>query len=334
MPLVQGIPMVCYPDPSNTLAVAKLIYRHNITLFCATSTFLSLYSRNLKIHPLMLSSLRIVVAGAEKLSLSVYEEFKKKFNLEIYEGYGATELSPVASCNLPDVLSPQDWHVHQANRPGTVGLPLPGTAFRVVDPESLQSLAPGEQGLILIGGTQVMRGYLNNPEKTKTVLIQEGDFTWYKTGDKGYIDSEGYLTIVDRYSRFAKIGGEMVGLGQLEEQVKKCLNVPDMDIMAIALPDSKKGERILVLYTGLMSPKHIKDALVAADIPKLMLPSELIPIGEFDLIDLPKLPTGKKDYVTAKKMLLEKVTMDEEKKQHVISTAKISPQSEEIPPAS
>lgn len=308
MPLVQGIPTVCYPDPGNTLAIAKLIYRHNITLLCATSTFLSLYNRNLKVHPLMLSSLRIVVAGAEKLSLLVYEEFKKKFNIEIYEGYGTTELAPVASCNLPDVLSPEDWHVHQANRPGTVGLPLPGTAFRVVDPETLQNLPVGEQGLILIGGTQVMRGYLNDPERTKSVLIADRDFTWYKTGDKGYLDSQGYLTIVDRYSRFAKIGGEMVGLGQLEEQVKKCLNIPDMDVMSIAIPDRKKGERIVLLYTGLMSSKHIMEALMAAGLPKLMLPAELIPIGEFGMVDLPKLPTGKKDYVTAKKMLLDKVT--------------------------
>lgn len=306
MPLVEGIRVVCYPDPSNSLAIAKLIYRYNITLFCATSTFLSMYARNAKIHPLMLSSLRIVVAGAEKLSLRVYEEFKKKFNVEVYEGYGATELAPVASCNLPDVLSPEDWHVHQANKPGTVGLPLPGSAFRVVDPDTMKNLPTGEAGLILIGGTQVMRGYLNNPDKTKEVLVEEEDLTWYKTGDKGFIDKEGYLTIVDRYSRFAKIGGEMVGLGQVEEQIKKILPESDFDAMALAIPDSKKGEQIILMYSGKESTKDLMDALKKAEAPKLYIPTEFISIDALDLEELPKLPTGKKDYVSAKKLLLEK----------------------------
>lgn len=300
LPLVQGMPMVSYPDPTNTLAIAQLIYRHQITMFCATSTFLGMYARNAKIHPLMLSSLRLVIAGAEKLSPIVAEDFKKKFNLEIYEGYGATEVAPVASSNLPDVLSPDDWHIYQSNKPGTVGMALPGSAFRVVDPITLENLPTGEEGLILIGGTQVMHGYLGDAEKTNSVLIKNGDLTWYKTGDKGRLDEDGYLTIVDRYSRFAKIAGEMVSLGLVEQQVCNLVNDPEMEVMAISVPDLRKGEAIVLFYNANLTSKELMDKLALSSIPRLMLPAKLIYLEE-----LPKLGNGKKDYHGAKELIME-----------------------------
>lgn len=299
-PLVQGIPMVSYPDPTNTLAMAQLIYRNRITIMCATSTFLGMYARNTKIHPLMLSSLRLVISGAEKLAQTVYEDFKKKFTLEIYEGYGATEVAPVASTNLPDVLSADDWYIYQSNKPGTVGLPLPGSAFRIIDPETGETLPPDVEGLILIGGTQVMRGYLNDEDRTKQVLIKEGDLTWYKTGDKGYLDNDGYLTIVDRYSRFAKIGGEMVSLGQVEQQTQQLLNDPESDLMAVAIPDPRKGERIVLLYEGQLSEDQVMVQLTQTTLNRLMLPAQVIKIDA-----MPKLGNGKKDYTAAKMMVSE-----------------------------
>ncbi|WP_165475069.1 acyl-[ACP]--phospholipid O-acyltransferase [Legionella yabuuchiae] len=299
VPLIQGLTMVCYPDPTNALAIARLIYSHRITMFCATSTFLSMYNRNSKIHPLLLKSLRLVISGAEKLSPTVREEFKNKFNHDIYEGYGATEVAPVASCNLPDVISPADWHIHQGNKPGTVGLALPGSAFRIVDPDTLIDLPIEEEGLILIGGTQVMRGYLNDPKKTNEVLIKDGDIVWYKTGDKGRLDEEGYLTIVDRYSRFAKIGGEMISLGQVEAQVSQLFNDPELEVIAVSLPDGKKGECIGLIYSGKQAPEHLMSRLKASDIPRLMLPNTLMPLEV-----IPKLASGKKDYSTAKQLIL------------------------------
>lgn len=197
LPLLKGIPMVCCPDPTKVLESAKLIYRHKVTLMCSTANQLALYTSNVAVHRQLLGSLRLVIAGAEKLSSTVYQEFKNKFNLEVYEGYGATEVAPVASCNLPDAVSLIDWHVHKANKVGTVGLPLPGCSFRVVDPETLTDLPVGEVGLILIGGIQVMQGYLNLPEKTQEVLIEEGDYHWYKTNDRGHLDNEGFLTLVE-----------------------------------------------------------------------------------------------------------------------------------------
>ena len=102
LPLIEGLPMVCHADPTDVMGIAKAVTTYRATIMCGTSTFLRLFTRNRKVHPLMLDSLRIIVAGAEKLSDDVRESFKLKFNKEIYEGYGATETAPVASVNLPD----------------------------------------------------------------------------------------------------------------------------------------------------------------------------------------------------------------------------------------
>jgi acyl-[acyl-carrier-protein]-phospholipid O-acyltransferase/long-chain-fatty-acid--[acyl-carrier-protein] ligase len=213
LPLVEGIPMVCHPDPTDAAGSAKAIAQYRATVLCSTSTFLRLYTRNRKVHPLMLESLRVVVAGAERLAPDVREAFMLKFQRPIYEGYGATETTPVASVNVPDTLDTSNWKVQSGTRLGTVGMPLPGTSFRVVDPVSLQALPPGTDGLILIGGVQVMKGYLNDPQRTAEAIVELDGRRWYKTGDKGHLDEDGFLVIVDRYSRFAKLGGEMISLG-------------------------------------------------------------------------------------------------------------------------
>ncbi|MBA2651107.1 MAG: MFS transporter, partial [Tatlockia sp.] len=303
MPLLVGMPMVCCPDPTKSLLIAKLICKHRATVFCSTSSLLSLYTRNALIHRQLLASLRIVVAGAEKLSPVVSKDFKEKFNLEIYEGYGATEVAPVASCNLPDVISTDDWHVHIGGKSGSVGLPLPGCAFRVVDPLTLEDLPIGEDGLVLIGGTQVMAGYLNLPEKTREVLIQDDNFTWYKTGDKGHLDNDGFLTIVDRYSRFAKIAGEMISLSQVELEWLKLINQEEIDLMALALPNDKKGEELALIYNSALSEEDMQKYFLASTIPKLILPRQIKKVKE-----LPKLGNGKRDYLSAKQMLLTSLT--------------------------
>src|SRR5690606_3570567 len=247
MPLIEGLPVVCHPDPTDVLGSAKAIARYEASLLFGTSTFLRLYNRNNKIHPLMLRSLRLVVAGAEKLNDDVRTSFKLKFSKDIYEGYGATETTPVVSVNLPDKMDAQQWRVQQGSKPYSVGMPLPGSSCMVVDPETFEELPTGEAGMLLIGGAQVMQGYLNQPEKTAQVMANIDGAPWYVTGDKGYIDADGFLFIIDRYSRFAKIGGEMVSLGQVEQAIHEAIGNPDIEVVAVAVPDSKKGEKIVVL---------------------------------------------------------------------------------------
>ena len=299
LPLIEGIPVVCHPDPTDVVNIAKAISRNRVTVMCATATFLRLYSKNKKVQPLMLESLRVVVAGAEKLAPEVREEFQQRFNKIIYEGYGATETTPVASVNIPDQLDPNDWHVQLGNKLGTVGLPLPGCSFRVVDPVSLHTLPVGEDGLILISGTQVMLGYLNDPEKTKSVIVELDGRRWYKTGDKGHVDADGFLTIVDRYSRFAKLGGEMISLGAVEQEIKKVVTEPDVEIVAVNIPDEKKGEQIVVLMTIALDSSELRQRLLANNCNPLMIPAQV-----HHTETIPKLGSGKTDFSAAKQLAL------------------------------
>jgi acyl-[acyl-carrier-protein]-phospholipid O-acyltransferase/long-chain-fatty-acid--[acyl-carrier-protein] ligase len=204
----------------------------------------------------------------------------------------------VASVNLPDRIDPRDWQVQEGNRAGTVGLPLPGGSFRIVDPETLVTLPIGEDGLILFGGSQVMLGYLSDPEKTAQVIVELDGKRWYKTGDKGHLDKDGFLTIVDRYSRFAKIAGEMVSLGAIEGAIGPQLP-EDAEVLATAVPDGKKGERVVLLIAGQIDEQTLERAIEQSGLNPLMRPSMLVPVEA-----IPKLGSGKSDFSRAKQIAL------------------------------
>lgn len=299
MPLAEGIPIVCHPDPTDAVNIAKGIARFEATLLFGTSTFFRLYAKNTRVHPLMFQSLRYVVAGAEKLSPDVRRLFLERFGKKILEGYGATETSPVASVNLPDCLDTRYWKVQAANKEGTVGLPLPGTSFRIVDPDTLEVLPTGTDGLILIGGPQVMKGYLHAPEKTAATVVELDGQRWYKTGDKGHVDEDGFLTIVDRYSRFAKLGGEMVSLGAIEQQVRNLLDAPELELVAVNLPDEKKGEKVILLLAGDYVEADVRRQLLEGGMSPLMTPAVIRNVAE-----VPKLGSGKTDFGKARQVAL------------------------------
>lgn len=301
MPLVEGFPVVCHPDPTDARMVGRIAAKHQVTLLCATPTFMGLYTRNSRLNKLMFSSVRLAMSGAEKLNEETRIAFKEKFGLDIYEGYGTTETTPVACVNALDVLNTEDFTIQIGSKPGTVGLPLPGSALRIVNPETLEDLPSGEAGLILIGGTQIMQGYLNDEAKTREVIVEDNDIRWYKTGDKGRIDKDGFLIIMDRYSRFAKIGGEMVSLTAVEDSLLTVAPA-GVEAAAVAIPDAKKGERIIVLVSGMEDPTALKGIMLEAGIDTLSVPSVFIGIDE-----IPKLGTGKKDLVSAKAMALQYV---------------------------
>lgn len=223
LPAISGIPVIYHADPRDGLNIGRLTSKYKGTILLGTATFLRLYTRNSKLHPTMFASVKKVIAGAEKLQQSVREGFRQKFGLDIYEGYGASETSPVATCNTPDIYISAYSKVLQGQKHGTIGKSLPGTKIIIIDSETLQELNIGEEGMIAISGPQVMSEYLNNLEKTNEVLKKIDGRTYYLTGDKGKIDSDGFITIVDRYSRFAKIGGEMVSLSSVEEQIRGVL---------------------------------------------------------------------------------------------------------------
>lgn len=304
MPLLEQVPFVCHADPTDVYGAAQAIAEHRITTIFGTNSFYRLYVRNAKIHPLMLESLRLVIAGAEKLQEDVRKEFKLKFNKDILEGYGATETAPVAAVNMPDKISPDDWKVQVAGKIGSVGMPLPGTSFRIVDPETFRSLETGEAGMILISGAQVMPAYFKNESKTRDALRTHDGKRWYVTGDKGYLDADGFLYIIDRYSRFAKISGEMVGLGTVETAIKAAVDSPEFEVVVVNLPDEKKGEKLIALVTQPLDAAEIREKLIAGGLNAIALPSQYATVDA-----VPKLGSGKTDFATAKQLAIKLMTL-------------------------
>ena len=296
MPLCEGILMASVPDPTDALGVGKMAARYRATILFGTSTFFRLYTKNRKLHPLMFGTLRMAVAGAEKLKPEIKTAFKAKFGVDLYEGYGTTETSPVIAVNMPDALDPDTLEVIVGNRPGSVGQPLPGTIVKIVDPDTMAELPAGEDGLIVVGGVQVMKGYLNDPQKSAEVLTEINGVRYYKTGDKGHLDEDGFITIVDRYSRFAKIGGEMISLGAVEEWIGRIFG-ETIETIAVALPDEKKGETVILLYSGALSPGEVAERIKNSEMPSIMQPSRIV-----EMETLPKLASGKSDFKGAKKL--------------------------------
>lgn len=301
LPLCEGVPMASVADPTDSVAIGKMVARYNATILFATPTFLRLYTLNKKLDPLMFASLRMVVAGAEKLKPEIRKAFKEKFGIGLLEGYGATETSPVVSCNMPNALDLDTMQVIVCNKEGTIGQPIPGTLIKIVDPDSLQCLGLNEDGLILVGGAQVMKGYFNDPEKTKEAIVEIDGVRYYKTGDKGHIDEDGFLSIVDRYSRFAKIGGEMISLGQVEMLIDRIFG-DELTSVVVAIEDDKKGEQIVLLHNSQLSPQEIQKKIKESPLIPLMQPS-----FHFYVDDFPKLASGKTDFKKAKEITLEKM---------------------------
>lgn len=292
LPMLAGIPMVCHSDPRDSVAIGHLVHQWKGSILCATSTFLRLYGRSKMLKPELLSSLRLVLAGAEKLQPETRRQFEEKFGKKIYEGYGASELSPVCAVNQPN----EGACVHE--KTGTVGKAIPGCAIRIVDPETNHFLKPREAGMIVVAGVNVMQGYLNQPEKTEEVLFKADGLQWYRTGDKGQIDEEGFLTILDRYSRFAKLGGEMVSLAAVETQVAQVLKRTDVDIHALAQADERKGEQVVLLFSGDITEHEIRSLIMGSAIHNLYKPYRYQAVRE-----IPKLASGKTDFSAAKQLL-------------------------------
>jgi acyl-[acyl-carrier-protein]-phospholipid O-acyltransferase/long-chain-fatty-acid--[acyl-carrier-protein] ligase len=172
---------------------------------------------------------------------------------------------------------------------GTIGHPLPGIAIRIVDPDTGEWLAVDRPGLLLVKGPNVMVGYLNQPKKTAEVL-QDG---WYNTGDIATVDEDGFLRITDRLSRFSKIGGEMVPHIRVEEKLHELIRADGQVLAVTAIPDEKKGERLVVVHT--LKEEALKECLeklAKSDLPALWKPR---PDQFIYIEELPYLGTGKLD---------------------------------------
>lgn len=276
LPILSGLRAFYYPSPLHYRIVPELIYDTNATILFGTDTFLSGYSRFA--HPYDFHAIRYVFAGAEKLKEETRKTFAEKYGVRIFEGYGATETSPIISLNTP---------MH--NRPGTVGRLMPGMAHRLERVEGLE----GNTGKLVIRGPNIMKGYLKSDAPGKLQPPEEG---WYDTGDIVLIDDDGYISIQGRLKRFAKIAGEMVSLTAVEAAVQKLW--PDKAHAVVSIKDDKKGER-LILFTTKEGAKaeDLQGHFRSLGMNELSLPRQINIVAE-----IPLLGTGKTDYVSLDKM--------------------------------
>ncbi|HKI20461.1 MAG TPA: AMP-binding protein [Isosphaeraceae bacterium] len=280
-----GKKVVYHFNPLDARTIGKLCEQHHVTLLIGTPTFMRLYLKNCE--PRQFHAITHLVLGAEKLKPELGRDIQRTLGIEPMEGYGCTELSPVVAVNVPREVELPDGRKIHGNRMGTVGLPVPGTAIKTVDPETGADLPAGTEGVIAVKGPQVMAGYLNRPEATAQV-IKGG---WYLTGDLGYVDQDGFLRITDRLSRFSKIAGEMVPHLSIESAIMEATGVDETRLAVTGVPDPKHGERLCVLYTDLgISPTEVCHRLNASPLPKVWIPT---PRDFIKVEEIPITPSGK-----------------------------------------
>lgn len=291
-PALTAIAVSYHTSPLDGAKIAEVVRERKCTAVFATPTFLLTYLRKAQREDF--ASLRLVVAGAEKLKPRLADAFEERFGIRPLEGYGATELSPVAALSLPNV--DVDGVYQAGHKAGAVGQPVPGVAARIVDPETGVMLPPGQSGLMLIKGPNVMKGYLHRPDLTAESVIDG----WYRTGDMATIDEDGFITITDRLARFSKIGGEMVPHIAIEEVYLKHLNTAEAVLAVTSVACDKRGERLVVLCTAAAGdPALLHDVMERAELPNLWKPArdayktiESLPLtgsGKLDVKELRRL---------------------------------------------
>ena len=301
-PMMCDIRAAYHLNPLDAKQIGKLTKRHSGTILMTTPTFLRSYMR--RCTPEQFATLDAVVTGAERLPPELANQFEEKFGVMPVEGYGVTELSPGVAANIP--ASRRNGTFQVDAKPGTVGRPIANVAAKVCDLETGEELPPNEPGMLWITGPIVMKGYLNNPEATNEVIVDG----WYKTGDVGLIDEDGFIKITGRISRFSKIGGEMVPHLKIEELLSHFLDTTPEDdeddhlsVAITAVPCERKGEKLIVLYTrDHKTVDEMTAVLKDAGLPNVFIPSS----DSFFRVDaLPILGTGKIDLKGIKDKAIE-----------------------------
>jgi len=271
-PLCLGMTSITYANPLEFKTVAKIIRENKPELLVGTPLFLEGYVKQSK--PGDFASIKLAVSGADRCPEHLRALYTEKHDIEIIEGYGTTETSPVISANP-----------RGRNKPGSIGTPIPGTLVRIQHLDTGIDCATGDTGKILVKGDGVMQGYLNDVEES-SLRLKSG---WYDTGDLGYLDEDGYLWHKGRLKRFVKIGGEMVSLVMVEETMNE-LTAIEVECCAVELPDAKRGSKI-VAVTSSEIDKHDLNKRLSKALPNLALPKKYLHVPEF-----PRMGSGKTDF--------------------------------------
>jgi len=289
-PMLEGVDLVTYPSPLDPPKLANLIQKHKVTLLLATPTFLRGYMR--RVGPEQLETIKYVVTGAEKLPQKLAEAFSEKFGKKVMEGYGLTETSPVSNVNIPNVDTRNNEQLIPSERLGSVGQFLPGVAVRITDTNDDTPIPINQSGMIWLKGSNVFKEYLHLPDQTNEVIKDK----WFRTGDIGRVDEDGFLFIEGRLSRFSKIGGEMVPHETIEAHVNRALGYDsdaEKKIAIVGVPDEAKGEALVMLSSVEMdndSIKALRQKLLDSGVAALWIPKKIVKVEE-----IPSLASGKLD---------------------------------------
>lgn len=286
-------------NPLDAKQVGKLAEKYKATVMLGTPTFLRGYLR--RIEPAQFKWLDVVVVGAEKMPIVLADQFEKRFGVRPVEGYGATELSPLVSVNVPPSRSVEKFQIDC--RECSVGRPVNGVAAKVISADDGEDLPADTDGLLMISGANVMKGYMGREDLT-CEAIRDG---WYATGDVARIDKDGFIHITGRVSRFSKIGGEMVPHLQVEEELASALCEGEDDdlirVVVTSVPDTKKGERLIVLHLpSEKQPDDLRKHLSAAGLPNIYIPGR---DSFLEIAEIPLLGTGKLDLKAVQDLALE-----------------------------
>ncbi len=278
LPLYVGVKTVSHPTPLQPREIARRIKQSKATILLSTDTFISQYARAGEAGDL--NSLRLAVCGAERLRDETRALLRKKYSIELLEGYGVSEASPVVAANQIG-----------ANHPGTVGRFMQGIEYKLEPVEGIPNA-----GRLIIRGPNIMLGYMS-PDQPGVITPPENG--WYDTGDVVSIDEDGFIQIRGRLKRFAKIGGEAVSLAVVES----CASAmwPDHSHAALTLPDKVKGEQIILITD---CPSADRMDLVGwthnHGVSDLAIPRRIVQVEA-----IPVLGTGKTDYVRLERMMAE-----------------------------
>jgi acyl-[acyl-carrier-protein]-phospholipid O-acyltransferase/long-chain-fatty-acid--[acyl-carrier-protein] ligase len=283
LPVLIGASMVTYPNPLEYATVSDLAREYKATFIAATPSFFYGYLQKSKEGDF--SSLRFAISGADKLPDKVYEGFMKKHGIPVFEGYGATETSPVISATYPG-----------QHKVGSIGKPIPGVQVRIVDVVTDKILGANTEGKVLVKGDLVMEGYLGDLEET-SLRIHNG---WYDTGDIGMFDDDGYLWHKGRLKRFVKVGGEMVSLVRVENLLSSLL--PENVLCCVVdVPNATKGADVVAaVATGDFDMHKVLKQL------KKELPAIAVPRQFYVIEDIPMMASGKVNFRAVETICREK----------------------------
>jgi acyl-[acyl-carrier-protein]-phospholipid O-acyltransferase/long-chain-fatty-acid--[acyl-carrier-protein] ligase len=296
-PLLRGCHVVTVPSPLDTRKIVDAIRDEEVTVMIGAPTFLRPILK--RAEPWELRSLGLLVSGAEKMPRDLYDAFTERFHIEIMQGYGLTETTPVANVNQhhPPVIT-ETGAPQEGKRLGSVGRMMPGITARIVDPDTFAEKPLTETGMLLFRGPNVFGGYLKDAEKT-AAAFRDG---WFVTGDLARFDEDGFLFIEGRLSRFSKIGGEMVPHGTVENAIASAFDwdLAETQAVVVGVPDASKGEALVLLTTQDITTDQLRDKLQEAGLATLWIPRTIKRVEA-----IPMLGTGKVDLKACKQLAME-----------------------------